>query len=135
MTHHLDVPATEATRQQAEEIIRAWRAKRAERLEADKVAAALKEDESAMKQWIIEVFRAQAFEGMVTDKRITGVATKKMAVVDDREVLIDYIYKNRAIDILQFRLSQTAIDERVDQWEAVPGIRTEEFLDIYDRKA
>lgn len=125
----------EATRVQTEEVIQLWRAKRAERLAADKVVEALKKDESAMKSWLISVFLAQKFEGMVIDGRITGVNPKEVHVVEDREALITYIYDHEAIDLLQFRLSDGAAFAREEDGETVPGLRKEEVYDLFDRKA
>lgn len=129
------VAPIEANRVQAEEVIQLWRAKRAERLAADKVAEALKKEESAMKSWLIEVFREQRFEGIVIDGRITGLNPHDVHIVEDRELLIQYIYENEAIDLLQFRLSDGAVFAREDEGEEVPGVRVEEVYDLFDRKA
>lgn len=134
MDFNLIAPA-EATRQQTEQTIKDWRAKRAERLAADKVAEALKKDESAMKSWLISVFNVQKFEGMVIDGRITGVNPHDVHVVEDKIAFINYIYENEAIDMLQFRLSDGAIFEREEAGDEIPGVRKEEVYDLFDRKA
>jgi hypothetical protein len=130
-----EVPPKEATRPQTEKVIKEWRAKRAERLAADHVAAELKKDEVAMKSWLVAVFREQRFEGMVIGGRITGVSPKDIHVIEDREAFINYIYETDAIDLLQFRVSETAIVEREILGITVPGTRKEEVYDLFDRKA
>jgi hypothetical protein len=130
-----DTPPMEATRAETEEVIQAWRAKRAERLEADKVANKLKDEETEMKSWLINVFQEQKFEGMLINGRITGASSKEVHVVDDRVALIDYILDTRSIDFLQFRISDTAIFAREEEGEVIPGVSLKPVYDLFDRKA
>jgi hypothetical protein len=130
-----NVAPLDADRYMAEKVIQAWRDKRDDRLAADKVAAALKEQETAMKMWLIDVFKEQKFEGMVIDHRITGLSDREVHEVEDREAFVNYLIENRALDMLQFRISDPAIFAREDVGVVVPGVKVRTIYDLFDRKA
>jgi len=125
----------EATRPQVEEAIVAWRETRAQRLEAQRIVDAMQKEESALKSWLISVFQQQAFEGMVINQRITGLSTREVHSVVDKAAFVQYVYDWEAIDLLQFRLSETAVREREDIGQPVPGLEIVEAFDLFDRKA
>lgn len=127
-------PST-ATRQDIEGWIVSWRAAREERLAADKVAAMLKSDETKLKELIIAAMVGQKYEGTVISGRMTKTVLKIAPVVDDRQQFEDYIYKNHALDLLQFRISAGAIKERKEAGEVIPGIGEVETYDLSDTKA
>lgn len=128
-------PPAEATRTEVEQTIVQWREARAQRLEAQRIVDAMQKEESALKSWLIAVFQAQAFEGMVINQRITGLSTREVHTTVDKAALLDYIYENEAIDLLQFRLSETAIVAREAEGVQVPGLEVVEAFDLFDRKA
>lgn len=132
---YLVIQPNEATRVEVEETIQAWRDQRAIRLAKEQEADQLKKSETDMKSWLIEVFKAQQYEGMVINQRITGLSTKEVYTVLDKEAVTDYIYENQALDLLEFRISQRAIQEREDVGEIVPGLDLVETYDLFDRKA
>lgn len=129
------VQPADATRQLAEQTIAEWRDKRAARLAAEKVAAGLKKQEMDMKDWLISVFRDQVFEGMLVDGRITGVSEREVHNVDDKAALMDYIIKENALDLLQFRISDPAIFAREQEGVVVPGVVLVTVYDLFDRKS
>jgi hypothetical protein len=130
-----DVEPKEADRQLTEETIKAWRDKRVERLALEAEANQLKKSEQDMKSWLIQVFQSQLYEGMVIGQRITGLSTREVHTVSDKEAFVRYIYDWEAIDLLQFRVSESAILEREDIGQPVPGTEVVEVYDLYDRKA
>lgn len=130
-----DMLPIEADRILTEETIKLWRAKRVERLAKEKEAEILEKQEKEMKSWLIAVFQEQKFEGMVIDQRITGLSKREVHIVEDREAFIQYIYDNEAIDLLQFRISEGAINEREENNITVPGVDVAEIPDLFDRKA
>lgn len=130
-----NVAPLDADRYMAERVIQAWRDKRDDRLAADKVAARLKEQEVAMKQWLIAVFQEQKFEGMVIDQRITGLSEREVHEVENREEFVNYLIENRALDMLQFRISDPAIFAREDAGIKIPGVAIRTVYDLFDRKA
>lgn len=125
----------EASRQEVEQAVEAWRLIRAERLAQDKISAKLKEQETAIKGWLIDALRTQQYEGIVVGGRITSLSTKEQPVCSDRATLIDYILTTRQIELLQFRLSTTAIAEHVAAGETIPGVEYLPVYDLSDRKA
>lgn len=126
---------TEATREETEEVIKAWRVRREERYEADRVAKNLKEKENQLSSWLLEVFKQQKFEGMLIGGRITGLNAKSVPVVEDKEQFCKYILEEEALELLQFRISTSAIQEREENGVSVPGIEHIEVYDLFDRKA
>ena len=123
------------TRAEIEAKVAEWRITREKRIHADKQANLLKEQETELKFRIIHEMNAQKFEGIVLDGRITGVKEKTQPVVEDRPALVDFIYNNKAIHLLQFRLSAPAVKELEESGIEVPGVGTETLYDLFDRQA
>jgi hypothetical protein len=131
----LIVAPEEATRSQLEEAVTQWRNTREVRLAVEKEAALLKKEEDEIKNFIIAVSRAQKYEAVVIGGRMTSVTTKEQAICEDRPAFCKYILDNDALDLLQFRVSESAIKERVEAGIEVPGIG---YIDVYqlsDKKA
>lgn len=119
----------EAPRDLYERVIVQWRAMRAKRLELERQANAAKDAETTFKSYAIEVFRAQKLEGVLIDGRITGLNTKPVATVSNKEELIKYIKETKDIALLQFRLATGTVDEYKASGIKVPGV---EYIDVYD---
>lgn len=129
------VTPSEATRDLYESIIVKWRAMRAKRLELERQAKAAQESETAFKSYAIEVCRTQKLEGVLIDGRITGLNTKSVATVSDKEALIKYIRETGDIALLQFRLATGTVDEYNENGKKVPGTAYIEVYDLSDKKA
>lgn len=124
-----------ATRQEVEGCIKAWREARTQRLELDRKAAVAKKSEDSYKSFLIEAFRQQKLEGMLIDGRVSGLATKEIPVVEDKEAFMSYIRETGSLELLQFRLSAPAVAEREEAGVEVPGIGKMETYELFDRKA
>jgi hypothetical protein len=124
-----------APREHVEELIKFWRARRAERLEAERQARVLKNEEDAAKSFLIECFKQQKLEGMIIDGRSTGLATKTQPSVADKEAFLAYIKETGQLDLLQFRLATGAVQERWNNDMEVPGVEEIELYDLFDRKS
>lgn len=131
----LSTPPSDATRQQVEAVVQAWRVTRADRLEQKRKTDQLEKTEKALQEWLVNVFEEQKLEGVVIDGRITGATSTEIPVVDDKEAFVEYIYSNEALDLLQFRISTEAIKARRDAGEEVAGTGDVEVWKLYDRKA
>lgn len=131
---HIKVPVLDAKREAVEEVIVAWRAKRAERLEANRVMENLQKEEVAMASWLLEVFKQQKLEGMLIGGRITGLGEKEVPTVSDKEEFMRYIRETGELDLLQFRLSTGAVDERLEAGVKVPGTEYITVHQLFDRK-
>lgn len=127
-------PVMEAERTLVEKVIQMWRSKRAARLEANRVMEKLKEEETMYASWLQEVFRQQKLEGMLIDGRITGLTPSDTPVVSDKEAFQKYILENNALDLLQFRLSVAAVNERKENGVKVPGTEYIPIYSLFDKK-
>ena len=135
MNKSLPLPQ-EADRTTTEDIIREWRRAREVRLAEQKIVDQLEKEEKVYKAWLIEVFQSQKYEGMVVDGRITGVADpKEIPVAEDRQAFQAYILETGQLDLLEFRISKSAVEERKNQGVEIPGLGFIETYNLYDRKA
>lgn len=125
----------DADRKQLEEAVSMWREVRAKRLELGRLTQSMQDFETGFKSWIIEVMRQQEQEGVVRDGRITSLSKKLMATVEDKEALLNHIKQTGELDLLQFRLSTSAVDERKENGVDVPGTTYIDVYDLGDKKA
>ncbi len=125
----------EAPRDVVERAITEWREIREARLAQDKIADGLKKEETQLKDFIIEAMRSQCYEGVVVGNRITQVRVKPVPTVADRATLESFIYDNKALELLQFRVSSAAIAERVEAGQTIPGIEYIDSFDLSDKKS
>jgi len=123
------VPVAEAPRDMYEKVITQWREMRAKRLELERLAKSAQHAETAFKSYAIEVFRAQKLEGVMIGGRITGLNTRPVATVSNKEELIKFIRETGDLALLQFRLATGTVDEYKGDGKEVPGV---EYIDVYD---
>lgn len=97
--------------------------KRTERLAADKVAAALKADEQALIEHIINNLPKDS-GGAIGKHHVVEVYTEDILQVKDWPAFYAYVAKNKAFDMLQRRLTESAVQARLDDKKKVPGIGT-----------
>lgn len=131
----MDIPPSAATRKEVEQVIRDWRSQRDVRLALDKQAAQAKAIESMMRQWLIDAMVSQEYEGVVIDGKITGVSTKEVPDVIDKDEYLDYVRTTGELDLLQFRPAVGAIRLRLEDGIEVPGVALKEVPDLFNRKA
>lgn len=127
---YLDVP-----RAQLEQTIIEWRATRAMRLDMKKELDKLEAREKELYSFAKEVMLAQEIEGVLVEGRLTRPVEKHTPIVEDREKLEAYIYENRMLDLLTFRLSGPAVKERLEAGLEIPGIGDMVTYDLSDTKA
>lgn len=97
--------------------------KRQARLELDRQAAAAKAEEVALENHIIDNL-PKGDGGAVGRTHKVIVKTEDKLVVSDWPVFYAYLAKNKTFEMLQKRISTTAIQERLDDGKKVPGIGT-----------
>ena len=96
---------------------------RNERLAADKVAALLKKRESAVAERLIEEMCAQdTFFCASKSRRVKMTPISKPKAVD-WGIIYAYMKENDAMDLVQRRLHETAINDRIEEGEEIPGIQ------------
>lgn len=130
----IQVPVLQATREQTEAVIVAWRKQRAKRLEENRIMEASKKVELALSSWLLEVFKQQKFEGMLIKGRITGLSESEVPIVEDKEAFMAHIKATGELELLQFRLGVGAVNERTEQGVKVPGIAFIKVHDLFDNK-
>lgn len=128
------IDPAEIPRSDVEQAIKDWRAIRGERLELDRLAGQKKKREDELKSLLLEVFKVQKLEGMLIDGRVSGLSTKEVPVVEDKEAVLAHIRATGELDLLQFRLSNEAVREREEAGNAVPGVGKMEVYDLFDRQ-
>jgi hypothetical protein len=94
---------------------------RQKRLDADKVAARLKEDENALLEHIIQNLPKDSGGAVGKHHKVETYNATKL-VVKDWDALWGYVFKKKRPDLLQKRLSDTAVQELMDDGKVVPGV-------------
>lgn len=125
----------EADRNTVEQAIKDWREARDARLEMDRKAAKLKSVEDGLKSFLLEAFKQQKLEGMLVGGKVTGLTTKRIPIVEDKEKFLNYVRETGELDLLQFRLSPEAVRVRAEEGVEVPGIGEMDTYDLFNRKA
>jgi hypothetical protein len=126
---------SEATRSEIEQAVTEWRAVRAERLAAEKVADAIKQRETQLKEFFVQAMLSQKYEGVVINERQTYVRTTEVPFAADRLAFEAYILETKDLSLLQFRPAVGAIREHMLAGETIPGIELVETYDLGDKKA
>lgn len=124
----------EITEAQLRGIILEWRLARTARLDLDRQAAALKKDEDRLKSLLIEAYKAKQLEGQMVGNRVTGLTTRTVPVVQDKEAFLAHLRKTGELDLLEFRPSAKAIKDRWEAEVVVPGTEELAVYDLFDRQ-
>ena len=93
-----------------------------ERLKQQKVVDALKEEEEALKEHIIQTLPKSESTGVAGKLARVTVVPKVVPQVKDYDKLYAHILKTKSFDLLQRRLNDTAIKARWDENKQVPGV-------------
>lgn len=125
---------SETSNKELAEMVSKWRDLRESRLAQDKIAANLKAQETFMKDTIIQTMLAQQCDGVVTGDRVVGVSERVVKTVSDRPAFVGYILEHQALELLEFRPVQAAIEERLEAGEVIPGLEDLSLYNLYDRK-
>ena len=125
----------EASRTHIEECVQEWRELRTQRLAMEKDVAKVKAMEDEYKNFIIEAMSTQKIEGVVIDQRLSYIREREIPIAEDREALTNYILETRDLSLLQFRLHEGAIKERLEEGVEVPGVAMLTKFELGDKKA
>lgn len=95
---------------------------RDERLAIDKLSDEKKQEESALRAALIEGLK-KADLSVAGGKQVRATLTyKHVPQVSDWSALYEYIRREKAFELLQKRVSITAVCERWDSGKQVPGV-------------
>jgi hypothetical protein len=92
------------------------------RLAADKVAASLKEVETAHKTLLMDMLYAAKINAVGDNKHIFAIVTKQEPQVENWEALYKHIKKTGEFELLFRRVNPTAVKERWEHNKVVPGV-------------
>ena len=108
-------------------LVDAFDLQRKSRLAADKVAKELKRQEEDMQQRLITIlYENDSYFASGKNVRVKLNVTSK-PVANDWQKVYAYMKENDAMDLVQKRLHYSAIDDRIENGEEIPGI---EFVQI-----
>jgi len=96
--------------------------KREERLQVQKVVDALAKEEGVLREHIIANLPKSNASGISGKVATARIETKMIPQVEDREALQAYIKKTGRFDLLQGRLSESAVLEMWADNKKVPGV-------------
>lgn len=105
--------------------------RRRARLDAEAEVARRREAEDAQKRLVLDALAAANLDG--ARGRLAQVTRKlvPLPVVTDWESLYAYVKRRNAFDLLHRRLTTTAVLERWEAGETVPGVDREQRLTLH----
>lgn len=95
---------------------------RAKRLEIEAKVATIKADEETLKEHLIKNLKADDANGIVGKIAKVNVISQKIGRAEDWDAFYSYVASTGQFELLQRRLSDTALRERWDAGEPVPGV-------------
>ena len=95
---------------------------RQQRLNIEKDVKALKSDELVLRTHIIRELEKIGLDGGKGKEATAAVVYEEVPNVTDWDAVWDYIHNNHADDLVQRRISVTAIRDRWSNGETVPGV-------------
>lgn len=103
---------------------------RAKRLAKSKEVDEMKKQEATLRSTIIAQLHEIGLDGGKGTKATAAILTSDQAVMEDWPAFWAFCRDNDALDLVQKRVSITAVRERWDQSEEIPGLRKIEVEDL-----
>jgi hypothetical protein len=103
---------------------------RGARLSAENLAANLKREENTLKEQIIRVLMESKTTSFGGKKATVKLQEKTKPQVQNWELLYDHIYATHGFDLLQRRLTETAVKARWDDKVEIPGVIAYPIFDL-----
>ena len=95
---------------------------RESRLQAQRVVDKIAEEEKELREYVINTLPKSEASGVAGKFARVSVVTKQVPQVKDWEKFYAYVKKNNAFDLMQRRLSDSAVQERWESRKTVPGV-------------
>ena len=127
--------STEAPTEKLGELIDKLYQKRTERLALSKQVDAFKAEESDLRRLIIQHLQDVGLDSGRGSLATASITTDDQASVKDWEAFENYILENKSFDLLQRRVSITAVRARWENSEVVPGVEKVTLSDLSLTKA
>lgn len=103
---------------------------REKRLAEQKRVDEIEAEEKALKEHIIQTLPKSEASGVAGKLARVSVVTKVIPQVENWDKFYAYIKKKGEFDLLQRRVSDTAVKERWDNGKQVPGVKTFNALTV-----
>jgi hypothetical protein len=118
-------------------IMDAARIKETERLELDRQSKKLKKEEDDLKALLIQRLNSLGLRELTHNGFAAVISQNQKPYIVDFEALEQYVIDNKALDLLQKRLTETAVKDRWGNGVAIPGIgvMTEDKLKFVPRRS
>lgn len=97
---------------------------REKRLEEQKKVDLIEAEEKAIKEHIIQNLPKSEASGVAGKLARVTVITKQIPQVQDWDKFYTYVAKTKSFDLLQRRLTDTAVKERWEAGKKVPGVES-----------
>lgn len=91
---------------------------------AQKAVDALAEEESAIKNHLIENLPKSEASGVAGKVARAMIITQNVPQVKDWDAFYEHVRKTKSFDLLQRRVSDAAVKERWENGKKVPGVET-----------
>ena len=127
--------STEAPTEKLGELIDKLYQKRTERLALSRQVDAFKAEESDLRRLIIQRLQDVGLDSGRGSLATASITTDDQASVKDWEAFENYILEHKSFDLLQRRVSITAVRARWENSEVVPGVEKVTLSDLSLTKA
>ena len=97
---------------------------REKRLEEQKKVDLIEAEEKAIKEHIIQNLPKSEASGVAGKLARVTVITKQIPQVQDWDKFYAYVAKTKSFDLLQKRLTDTAVKERWENGKKIPGVES-----------
>lgn len=101
---------------------------------AEKVVRDLKRSRALLEGKLLQKFKREDIDGCRGKRGAARVLIARFPSIKDRSKFDKYVFKHRALDLFQNRISARAYQARLDEGEAVPGVSVYERTSISIRK-
>lgn len=105
-----------------QQLIDAWGTARVTRLAEQKIVDRLEETEKKLKAQVIAKMKTAKVTSLGGQKYGANFKSKDKPTTGDWQKLYTYIKEHDAFDLLQKRLTETAVEARWEEGEEIPGI-------------
>lgn len=95
---------------------------REKRLAQQKIVEAMEKEESALKEHIIQTLPKSEASGVAGKVARVTVIKKEVPQVKDWDKFYAYVKKHDAFELLQRRLAVSAVEERIEDEQQIPGV-------------
>lgn len=93
------------------------------RLAAQKVVEQLADEETALKEHIIKTLPKSKASGVAGKVARVSTYNEEVNQVEDWDKFYTYVHKHKAYELLQRRVSNQAVEERLEAGEKLPGFK------------